>query len=107
MWRPTICTLVLLVAWSFGLSAQEPVGTQTGAPNGQAPAAQKTAAATAASPSAQDLANQVNNPAAPVTFIQFRDILVPAVPGTNGVANSLQMQPVLPIGPFKSFPLVQ
>ena len=74
----------------------------------QSPATQKPAAkSTAAAPSAQDLANQVNNPAAPVTFIQFRNILVPAVPGTNGVTNSLQMQPVLPIGPFKSFPWVQ
>ena len=32
---------------------------------------------------------------------------MPAVPGTNGVTNALQMQPVLPIGPFKSFPWVQ
>lgn len=85
--------------------------TQNPPPNSgadQAPAPQEPAAkTTGASPSAQDLANQVNNPAAPVTFIQFRDILVPSVSGTNGVTNSLQMQPVLPIGPFKSFPWVQ
>jgi hypothetical protein len=99
--------LVVLVVWSFELAAQETTGAQTGADSGQTPATQKTAITTAASPSAQDLANQVNNPAAPVTFIQFRDILVPVVPGTNGVTNSLQMQPVLPIGPFKSFPFVQ
>ena len=42
-----------------------------------------------------------------VTFIQFRNILAPSITGANGVANSLQMQPVLPIGPFHSFPLVQ
>ena len=60
-----------------------------------------------ASVSAQELANQVNNPAAPVTFVQFRDILIPSFPGFKGVLNSLQMQPVLPIGPFHSFPFVQ
>jgi len=49
----------------------------------------------------------VNNPAAPVTFIQFRNILAPGVPGADGVANALQMQPVLPIGPFKFIPYVQ
>ena len=72
---------------------------------GQTTATQKPAAK--AAPSAQELANQVNNPAAPVTFIQFRDILAPNVPGANGATNSLQMQPVLPIGPFKAFPFVQ
>ncbi|WP_157467054.1 hypothetical protein [Edaphobacter aggregans] len=58
-------------------------------------------------PSAQELANQVNNPAAPVTFVQFRNILAPNVADAKGVVNSLQMQPVLPIGPFKQFPYVQ
>jgi len=102
--------LVCCFLWvgSFVLSAQESAATQTGEDNGQAQASQPSAGkTTTASPSAQDLANQVNNPAAPVTFIQFRDILVPAVPGTNGVTNALQVQPVLPIGPFKSFPFVQ
>ena len=59
---------------------------------------------------AQEIANEANNPAAPVTLIQFRDILLPkasvagVLPGVNGASgtvNSLQMQPVLPIGPFK------
>ena len=71
------------------------------------PAASETAAAGQAPVSATDLANQVNNPAAPVTYIQFRNILVPDIAGTTGVTNSLQMQPVLPIGPFDSLPLVQ
>ena len=64
-------------------------------------------AATGSSVSAQELANQVNNPAAPVTFVQFRNILIPSFPGFKGALNSLQMQPVLPIGPFHSFPYVQ
>jgi hypothetical protein len=65
------------------------------------------AAKSGAGVSSQELANQVNNPAAPVTFIQFRDVLVPDVPGTNGAINMLQVQPVLPIGPFDWFRHVQ
>ena len=65
---------------------------------------------------AQEIANEANNPAAPVTLIQFRNILLPnanapgvlpGVSGASGLVNSLQMQPVIPIGPFKSFPVVQ
>ena len=58
-------------------------------------------------PSAQELANQANNPAAPLTLIQVRDILLPDVEHANGATNALQLQPVLPIGPFKSAPFVQ
>ena len=58
-------------------------------------------------PSAQELANQANNPAAPLTLIQVRDILLPDVEHANGTTNALQIQPVLPIGPFKSAPFVQ
>jgi hypothetical protein len=75
------------------------VAAQTSSPQGQA-------APPPPSPGAQtpqEIANQVNNPAAPVTLIQFRDILIPGIPGTDGVSNGLQMQPVLPIGPFQSF----
>src|SRR5271167_1140632 len=70
----------LLLASSLGLNAQESGGTQPSGDADQAPATQnlppipgtaQTAAAQnpatkAAGPSAQDLANQVNNPAAPV-----------------------------------------
>jgi hypothetical protein len=58
-------------------------------------------------PSAQDIANQVNNPAAPVTLIQFSRHSSSHVAGTNGVATTLQMQPVIPVGPFPAFPVVQ
>jgi hypothetical protein len=57
--------------------------------------------------SAQELANQVNNPAAPVTSIQIRDMLLPDLPGTDGIANVLQVQPVVPIAPFRRFPFMQ
>jgi len=69
--------------------------------------AARTAAAQTQAPSAQDLANQANNPAAPLSLIQFRDILVPHIEGASGPSNGLQVQPVLPIGPFASFPHVQ
>jgi len=57
--------------------------------------------------SASELANQINNPAAPVTFVQFRNILFPNIPGTDGVTNSLQIQPVIPIHKSKNFPFLQ
>ena len=56
---------------------------------------------------ARALANQVNNPAAPVTLIQFRDVLLPSVDGADGATNEFQIQPVLPLGPFASFPVLQ
>jgi hypothetical protein len=58
-------------------------------------------------PTASELAAQVNNPAAPVTFVQFRDILFPNIPGTGGVTNLFQIQPVIPIHKSKRFPLLQ
>ena len=54
-----------------------------------------------------ELASQVNNPAAPVTFLQFRNVMLPNVPGTDGVTNALEIQGVLPIRPSKTFPFLQ
>lgn len=76
---------------------------------GQTPenATQKTIGSDSVTVSARDLANQVNNPAAPLTLIQFRNILLPNVAGTDGPTNAFGIQPVLPIGPFPSFRFVQ
>jgi len=60
-----------------------------------------------ATPSASELANQINNPAAPVTFVQFRNVMIPNIPGTGGVTNALQIQPVIPIHKSKSLPFLQ
>ena len=57
--------------------------------------------------SAAELASQVNNPAAPVTFVQFRNIMAPNIPGTGGVTNSFQIQPVIPIHKSKRIPFLQ
>jgi len=57
--------------------------------------------------SASELASQINNPAAPVTFVQFRNVLFPNIPGTGGVTNALQIQPVIPIHKSKSLPFLQ
>ena len=72
----------------------------------QAPAApaQPPPASPAGAANARALANQVNNPAAPVTLIQFRNVLLPDVEGADGATNEFQIQPVLPIGPFPTFP---
>ena len=60
-----------------------------------------------ASTDARELANQVNNPAAPVTILQFRDVFLPDVAGTSGGTNAFEIQPVLPLGPFPALPIVQ
>jgi hypothetical protein len=98
-----------LFAQEAGPASQSPpnVSTAESAQSSQAGQKQQTVPQGGASVSPQDLSNQVNNPAAPVTFIQFRDILIPSVAGTNGPINALEMQPVVPIGPFHSFPYTQ
>lgn len=74
--------------------------------DGTAPAApSEISHGAAADPSA--LADQAANPAAPLTQIQIRDILLPNVDESDGATNLLQLQPVVPIGPFKSLPFLQ
>ena len=84
-----IFSCCLLFTLSFALNAQESGGGQPNAdaaqtqstqtpsanPGDDHPPGPQQPAASGASVSAQELANQVNNPAAPVTFIQFRNIL--------------------------------
>ena len=50
-----------------------------------------------------ELARQAANPAAPLTQLQFRDIVLPNVSDTDGITNLFQIQPVIPIGPFDWF----
>jgi hypothetical protein len=56
---------------------------------------------------ARALANQVNDPTAPMTLFQFRDILAPTVPGYDSPANVLQLEPVFPIFPTRLLPFAQ
>ena len=75
--RRRLCTIGLL------LLATAVVGAQSPASSPQAPAAQKPPpGAQGGAPDARELANQVNNPAAPVTLLQFRNVLLP-VGGRN------------------------
>jgi hypothetical protein len=53
------------------------------------------------------LANAAANPAAPLTQIQIRNIFAPDASGADGPANLLQLQPVIPIGPFDWFRALQ
>jgi hypothetical protein len=59
------------------------------------------------SATANDIAKQSSNPAAPLTQFMFRDILLPVTPGANGPSNAIGINPVLPIGPFRSLPFMQ
>jgi hypothetical protein len=56
---------------------------------------------------ARALANQANNPAAPLTLIQFRDVYVPSVPGYDSAANVMQIDPVFPIFASRLVPFDQ
>ena len=56
---------------------------------------------------ARELASMAANPAAPVTLIQLRDVLLPDISGASGAGNALQLQPTLPIGPFPHFKVIQ
>jgi hypothetical protein len=83
-------------------------------PSTQKPSTQKPSAPTAkprkeiaGGKTAQEIANEANNPAAPVTLIQFRDVMASDISGSGGVTHAFQVQPVLPIGPFKAFPILQ
>jgi hypothetical protein len=53
------------------------------------------------------LANQVNDPTASLTLFQFRDILIPSVPGYSSPANVLELDPVFPIFPSRLLPFEQ
>ena len=56
---------------------------------------------------ARALANQINDPTAPVTLVQFRDVIAPNVPGYDGPGNVLQIEPVFPIFPTRLLPFEQ
>jgi hypothetical protein len=56
---------------------------------------------------ARALANQVNDPTAPVTLVQFRDVVAPSVPGYGSPGNLLEIEPVFPIFPTRLTPFEQ
>lgn len=53
------------------------------------------------------LAKEANDPTAPLTLVQFRDVLVPHVPGYDTPGNSFQIEPVFPIFPSRLLPFEQ
>jgi hypothetical protein len=53
------------------------------------------------------LANQANDPTAPLTLVQFRDVIVPKAPGYDSPGNLLQIEPVFPIFPSRLLPFEQ
>jgi hypothetical protein len=74
---------------------------------GATPAPQSSSSTSGTPPDAQEIANQANNPAAPLTLLQFRNVTAFEVRGSDGPINEFQIQPVIPIGPFKSFAVTQ
>jgi hypothetical protein len=97
--RTTILSIALVAAV---LGVQSSAAAQAAADVKPAAAAPPVSAAS----SPQSLANQVNNPTAPLTTIQLRDIYAPtaSLPYTS---NIFQIQPVIPIGPYPWLPFVQ
>lgn len=115
---PVVATLrLLLIACGLFFSMSTPSQSQAPDPAGAAGSGNdETAVAVEVAPpgiahgAAADpsvLADQAANPAAPLTQIQIRDVLLPNVAGADGATNLLQVQPVVPIGPFKSLPFLQ
>src|SRR5260370_21980359 len=87
--------------------------TDTQSPSTKKPATQKPSAPTAkprkemaGGKTAQEIANEANNPAAPVTLIQFRDVMAPYISGSDGATHAFQVHPVRPIAPFLSIQLL-
>jgi hypothetical protein len=96
----------LLLALLLGSSLRLPAGPpgETNAPS-QALDVQRLTGGGAIGTRA--LANQVNDPTAPVTLVQLRNITVPSVPGYDSPANVLQLEPVFPIFPSRLLPFEQ
>ena len=89
-WR-TVFALGCLFGALVGGHAQSPGETNAASP----PSELKLTGGGAVA--ARALANQANNPTAPLTLVQFRDVYVPKVPGYDSGANVMQIDPVFPI----------
>lgn len=57
--------------------------------------------------SARALAAAANNPAAPVTLLQLREVVAPSIPGSAGAGNLFQLEPVIPVRRFHLLPFAQ
>lgn len=53
------------------------------------------------------MSSEVNDPTAPLSLIQFRNVLAPSVPGADGPANLFEIQPVLPVSSSYGIPFDQ
>ena len=95
-WSPTALAFAvgLLCVTPLCLPAQSSGRTETDAEPSERSPGHLTGGGPVA---ARALANQVNNPTAPVTMVQFREVFVPSVPGYDSPANVLQVEPVFPI----------
>jgi hypothetical protein len=101
---PTLCTLalLLLLATPPRLHAQS-----SDDPDSQPPTVATNRVTGGGTVAARALANAINDPTAPLTLVQFRDVVAPTVPGADGPANVLQLEPVFPIMPTRFMPLTE
>jgi hypothetical protein len=56
---------------------------------------------------ARQLANEANDPTAPLTTLQLRDVILPKADGWTSAGNGLEIQPLLPFQGSKYVPLDQ
>jgi hypothetical protein len=56
---------------------------------------------------AQSLANQINDPTAPITLLQLRNVLAPSWTDSTGTGNLLELELVQPIAKGKLIPIDQ
>lgn len=75
--------------------------------NATAPPLKSVRLAGGGSVAGRALANQANDPTAPLTLIQFSDGVAPHVPGFDSPANLFQIEPATPIFPSRIFPFEQ
>ena len=75
--------------------------------NGEPPAVGPGRLAGGGTVAVRALANQVNDPTAPLTLVQFRDVVAPSISGYSGAGNVLQVEPVFPIFPSRLLPFDQ
>jgi hypothetical protein len=101
-WRvalPLAAGIVALLFGIVGLCAQPAIAADSGAPQPSAVQSSPGAAL-----SAEQLANAAANPNAPLTQLELRNVVTPALPGFNGTGNALQFQAILPLKPFAVVP---
>jgi hypothetical protein len=100
--RLRMVRLIGFIALLFGI-----LGLYTGlaaAADSAAPQADTAQPPPGAALSPEQLSNAANNPNAPLTQLELRNVVAPALPGFNGTGNTFQLQAILPLKPSAIIP---